>query len=398
MADIPSISDLKSQIENDIRIKLDISVTWYGKVMLRVLALVQAAKIKLIYLLIASVQKNIFVDTADSESQGGTLERFGRVKLNRDPYPAQAGIYIINVTGITGGIIAKDITFKSSLSSTSPNYLYEVVSAVTLTGTTGQVQIRALTPGAISVLQASDEVEATAPIINVNSKAVVASVNTTPVDAETLETYRNKILQSFQLEPQGGAATDYRIWAADAEGVRTVFPYAKNGAIYIVQVYVEALPPDSEPGQPIGVAPNSLLTDVVNVIDFDPDITKSLNERGRRPTQVQLEVISVIPVGVTITISDLSDKSTPITTAIQSALTALFYDIRPYIAGADGENKNDTVFLSQVIATVFSAIGSGINFSSIEIKIGGISYSSYQFGSVPGTYGHYPYLETLVTP
>jgi uncharacterized phage protein gp47/JayE len=398
MADIPTISYLQSQVENDIRTKLEITATWYGKVMLRVLALVQAAKLKLIYLLIASVQKNIFVDTADSESNGGTLERFGRVKLGRNPYPAHAGVYTINVTGILGGIITKGIAFKSSLGSTSPNYLYEVVSSVTLTGTTGQVQIRALTAGATSVLQAGDQVEATAPIANVNSTATIASVYTTPVDAETIETYRKLVIESFQLEPQGGAATDYRIWAADAAGVRTVYPYTKNNAINVVQLFVEALPEDSEPGQPDGVPTQAIIDDVIDVIELDPDTTKVLNERGRRPVQVVLECISVIPIGVTITIYDLSDKSTTILNAIQTDLISLFYDIRPYIAGADGETKNDTLYLSQVVAAIFNAIGSGVNFSNIEIKINSTVYSFYQFGNVPGTYGNYPYLENLITP
>jgi uncharacterized phage protein gp47/JayE len=398
MADIPSLLELQTQIENDLRAKLGITAPWYGKVMLKVLAIVQAARIKLIYLRIAKVQKNIFVDTAESESQGGTLERFGRVKLNRNLYPAEAGIYTANVTGVITGSIIKGQTFKSSLGSTSPGMMYEVVSTVTLTGNAGQIQIRALTPGESSVLQIGDPIESTAPIANVNSKAIIAAINTTPVNAEDLETYRRLILESFQLEPQGGAATDYRIWAADASGVRTVYPYTKNNATYTVQIFVEATKDNTAPGQPIGYAPNSMLTEVSEVIELDPDTTKPINERGRRPLQAIPEVLSVIPTGVTITIIDLSDKSTSAKAIIQAAIEDYLYTIRPYIAGADGQNKHDSVYLSGIITAIFNAVGSTINFSSVEIRINDTVYSSYTFGNIPATYGHYPYLQSLLTP
>jgi len=398
MADIPTLAQIQTSIENDLRTELGITRTWIGKVLLRVLAIVQAAKLKLFYLHIAAVQKNIFVDTADSEFQGGTLERFGRVKLGRNPYPAVAGEYTLNVTGAIGGVIVKGLTFKSALDSTSPEKMYEVKAEVTLIGTTGQIEVIALEAGADSALQVSDELEATAPIANVNALAIVATVDVTAIDAESLEDYRRLIVESFQLEPQGGAATDYRIWAADATGVRTVYPYTKSGAIYTVQVFVEALPENSLPGNPEGVPPASMLTDIEEVIEIDPDTSKPLNERGRRPLQAVVEVLPVVPIGVTVTISDLSDKSAPVIAAITEAIEALLYNIRPYIAGADGDNRHDTLYQSALIAAIFSAIDEDINFSNITITIGAVVYSQYTFGNTTITYGNYPYLEDLLTP
>jgi uncharacterized phage protein gp47/JayE len=285
MADIPTLAELQSSIENDLKTELGITRNWIGKAAIRVLAIVQAARLKLFYLHVAQIQKNIFPDMATDEFQGGTLQRFGRIKLGRDPYPAVAGEYILNVTGTIGGVISKGQTFQSSLDSTSPNKIYEVKAEVTLIATSGQIQVIALEPGATSALQATDELQSTSPIANVNSLAIVDSVDVTAIDSEDLEDYRRLIIESFQLEPQGGAFTDYRIWAADASGVRTVYPYTKNGAIYTVQVFVEALPENSDPGFPDGTPTASMLSDVVDVIEFDPDITKDLNSRGRRPAQ-----------------------------------------------------------------------------------------------------------------
>lgn len=396
--DIPTLAQLQSQIENDIKTELGISQSWVSKIMLKVLALVLAAKLKLYYLAIGLLQKNIFVDTATSEFSGGTLERFGRIKLGRNPYPAVAGEYTLTVTGEIGGVIEKGVIFLSSLGSTSPNKIYEVKSEVTLVDVTGEVEVIALESGADSALQIDDELEATAPIINVDSTAIVASVDTTAIDAEDLEDYRRLTIESFQLEPQGGAATDYRIWSADAAGVRTVYPYTKYDEIYTVQVYVEALTENSDPGFPVGTPPASMLTDVEDVIEFDPDTTKELNERGRRPLQAVIEVLAVVPVEVTITISDLSDKSSPVIAAITTALEDLFYTIRPYIAGADGDNRSDTLYLSACIAAIYNAIDDGINFSNIQIEIDSTVYSQYTFGDTFDKYGNYPYLYELLTP
>lgn len=389
MADIPTLAQLQAQIENDLRTELGITRTWVGKVFLRVLATVQAAKLKIFYLQAAQLQKNIWVDTCEDSE----LKRFGLIKLGRLPYGAVAGVYTCDITGSTGGQVNKGTTYKSASGK-----MYEVLTTVVLAGATGQIQVRALEGGIGSALVVNNEIECTIPIANVDSMAIVDVINITPVEAETNETYRRLIVEAFQLEPQGGAATDYRIWSADAEGVRTVYPYKKNAAYTTVQVFVEAMPESSEPGEPEGVAPTSMLTAVSNVIELDPDTTKELNERGRRPVQVVVETLSVIPVGVTITIDDLSSKTSAIITAITTALTSYFYTVRPYIAGADGENRNDTLYMSRVIAAIAGAIPANVNFANITITISGTAYTQYTFGNNPGSYGNYPYLYELLTP
>lgn len=393
---LPTINELKTQIENDLRSELDITTTWFGKVFLRVLATVQAAKLKLYYLFGAQIQKNIFVDTADPAAQDGTLERFGNVKIGRNPYPAITGIYTLNVTGSAGGTIPEGAQYKSTLNSTSPDYLFIVETGVVLVGSSGQIEVRALTPGTISALVAADELELTAPIANIDSLAYVDSVDTTPVSEETIEEYRDVVIQAFQLEPQGGAATDYRLWALDVEGVRTTYAYTKFGEIYAVQVYVEALPEDSEPGQPEGTPPSSMLDDVEDAIELDPDTTKPLYERGRRPLGVyNLEVMAVVPVGVTVRIYDLTDDSPSVIATIEDAVKDHLYTVRPYIAGADGENRNDVLYLSQIISAITTALGNTVFFSNVTMEINASLETSYAFAQTPSTYGEYPYLELL---
>ncbi len=402
MADIPTIQELKDQIENDIRTELSITNTWVGKVVLRVLATVWATKLKMFYLNVAELQKNLFADTANTEDNGGTLERFGRIKLNRNPFTATEGIYTLDVTGSTGGTITKGTVYKSKNTSQSPNKLFSVEADVTLSGATGQVQVRALEAGVDARLVETNELELTAPIPDVDNLAVVNTVDDAPTAAETLEEYRAKTLEAFRLEPQGGAATDYRLWALDVQGVRTAYAYVKDEEVFTVQSFIEALPADSEPGQPPGVPPAAMLAEVEAVYELDPDTTKPLAERGRRPMGVfTLEVLPVVPIEVIVKIYDLSDDSAAVVAAIEDAITTFLYEVRPYIAGADGENRNDTLYLSRLNAAIADALSSEVFYTNIIMNVGGADVISYQFGGVPGSFGNYPYLldlELLTTP
>ena len=139
-----TLAQLYTQVKADLEAQMQTNIPLIGKAMLRVFALVQAGKLWLYYLAIAGVQKNIFVDLADPESMGGTLQRFGRVKLNRDPFPATAGVYTATVTGSSGGVIAARTTFKSNDDSSQPGQLCILDAQDTLVGSSGSITLCAL--------------------------------------------------------------------------------------------------------------------------------------------------------------------------------------------------------------------------------------------------------------
>jgi uncharacterized phage protein gp47/JayE len=70
----PTINELYTTIQNDLKTKLNLS-TLVGKTVINVFALVQAAKLKILYLLAGKIFDTIFVDTADNEM----LQWFGLV-------------------------------------------------------------------------------------------------------------------------------------------------------------------------------------------------------------------------------------------------------------------------------------------------------------------------------
>lgn len=379
MSNIPKLSEIYDGLINDLESEFNITIPTTGKSFLRGFAAVMAGVIYLYYLTIARVQKNVFADTADPESSGGTLERFGRVKLNRNPFPATAGEYTLEVTGAIGATIQASTTWKSDDDSRSPGYLFVLDDAFTLTATTDTITVRALTGGLISLLEVGNTLTATIPIAGVDASAEVLSVVTPPLDAETIEEYRNAVLQSYRLEPQGGAATDYRLWSLDAQGVANSYPYAKSGDPNTINLYVEASAGD-------GTADSALLQAVEDVIELDPDTTKPILERGRRPLGL-LEVyyLSVSPLVVNVNIDSFVDSTPSKVAIIEAAIESLLSDIRPFVAAIDPVAfRNDLLDTNRIVSTILEAVP-GSSFGAITLEVDGNIYTSYTFsnGDIP---------------
>lgn len=384
---IPTLSELYQAVKTDYEVELNINIPIVGKSVLKAIAAVRAAQLKLVYLFIAKVQKNIFVDTADSESLGGTLERFGRVKLGRNPLPATAANYVVEVTGDASAVIPAQTTFKSNDSSESPGKLFILDTAYTLTGSGDTITLRALEAGTDSKLSSADELTSTAPLLNVEDVVVVQTESVTPTDGETLEVYRQRTIEAFRTEPQGGAAGDYRIWAADVSGVRKVYPYAKGATSNTIEVFVEASGTNPVPG-------SSILSEVEDVLELDPDTTKPINERGRRPLGIlAIDVTAVTQINIDITVTGLFDNTTAVQNTIETALENYLFDVRPFIAGAEVlADKNDILTLGKLQQTIQAAIGTSNYFTSISVDVGGSPLSSsYTFNN-----GNIPKLNDLI--
>lgn len=389
---IPTLNDLYISIKGDLEAEIGINISLFGKAYLRGLAAVQAGRMKLIYLAIANLQKNIFPDLAESELIGGTLERFGRVKLGRNPFSALAGQYDIAMIGTIGATIPANTTFKSDDSSANPGKMFVLDNPFTFVASFGSINIRSLEGGLDSRLNINDTLTATAPLLNANEQGIVTLETITPLAAETLEDYRDKIVDAFQLEPQGGAGTDYRLWAADVQGVERVYPYAKTGFSNELEIFVESTIIDSTDGK--GTPPQAMIDLVwdgsvspsTGAIEFDPDPSKPLNERGRRPLSVlniDMQPISIATIDIEIV--GYFGITAAIQTTIFNALKEELSNVRPFVSSSDIiQNKNDIYNLNKIIFTIQSAVPTAV-FASVNLKVNAIGQASYQFlgGEIP---------------
>lgn len=392
MITIPTTAELYEDIIADLEAEYGESIPSFGKIFLRAIAAVQAAKMKLYYLAIANLQKNIFVDTADPEASGGTLERFGRIKLGRNPFPATAGQYEIEVTGTPGSVINAQTTFKSDDDSTNPGKLFILDTPFTLVTNPDTCNVRALEAGLDSQLDIGDTLSATSPIAGVNKSVEVVSEVVEPLAAEKVEDYRQKAIDAYQLEPQGGAASDYRIWAADAQGVEQTYPYVKSGFPGEIDLFVEATIADSSDGK--GTPTSAILDDVDEVIEFDPDTTKPLNERGRRPLGViQVHCLPITPLDVDINVAGFNGITPDILSSITNAIEEFLTGVRPFIAGADDvSNRNDILDTNKIISVILT-VRPGSIFGAVTMTVDGSPVSSYQFQN-----GDIPYLNSVTIP
>ncbi len=381
---IPTLNDLFNSILADIEATYGTPVSTFGKSFLRTMAMVQAAKLKIYYYAIAKVQKNVWVDFADTEANGGTLERFGRVKLNRDPFPAQAGQYEVIVNGNIGSTITASTTFKSNDDSANPGKLFILDAEYILIAEIDNITLRALESGIDSKLEIGNKLTGTQPIAGVNKLVEVNSEVIQPQAAEDIELYRQRAIDAYRLEPQGGAASDFRLWAADAQGVQQSYPYAKTGESGEVNLFVEATIADSIDGK--GTPSQQLLDDVEEVVELDPDNTRPIEERGRRPLGVFLvNYLPVIIKGIDIIIEDFVGLTPEIETQLFNAIELTINDIRPFVAGADVlENKNDILNTNIIISTILEARPGSI-FGNVTLKVDGNIETTFTFlnGDIP---------------
>lgn len=388
MKPIPSIKEINTNMSNDIRSKLNLTIDYLKKTYDAVV-LVLSAQLHLAYLFLSDIQDNIFPDKATTADQGGTLERQGMIYMNRNPFPDSIGSFKVSVTGVAGSVLRVNLTFKSNEGALNPGQVYILDSEYTLTGTADEIEIRSIGAGVDFNLNVADNLTITEPVIGVDKTVSVLEVLVQPKAGETTELYRQAILNAIQLEPQGGARADYRQWSSDAQGVRAVYPYVRDVDAGTLDIYVEATLVDSSDGK--GTPTPEILAEVEDVIEMDPDITKPINERGRRPMQAFPVVQSITLIPVDITITGLNDDSASVKTAIESSLNDFLYDVRPFISGADlRRNKNDILYSGKVQSVVTEALINGNFFNVLDLYVDGNLTTSYEF-----TLGNIPYLRNL---
>lgn len=385
----PTLSSLFTSISNEFKTNFGITTENDLKRVLTAIAGVEAGKLKLLYIAIEQALKNIYPDKADSVDFGGTLERFGAVELGRLPYVATQGKYTLTITGVSGATVNIGTQFVDK----TTGYLYTASETITLSGTTGTLNVTSDLAGLDYALVPTDELFTVNTIPNITSKAVVASVVEVAIDDELLEDYRDAVLQSFKLEPNGGSNSDYAFWALDVEGIRTVYPYTLSPTSVII--YAEATESASTDGH--GTAGTALLealwkSDETGVFELNPDTTLNNYERGRRQLGLDsLNVQSVTPIPVVLTFTNLKDSSASVDASLETEVKTMLYKKRPYIAGiGDVNDRNDTIYYRDIISAIENAIDSSNTYDDVSVTISGQPLP-YKL-----TDGNIPYLSDIV--
>lgn len=388
MKPIPTIVEINQNISGDLKSRFNLFSDKLKKTF-NALALVLSGQFHLVYLYLRDIQNNIFPDTATSELQGGMLERLGRIYLNRNPFNATIGRFNISVVGVAGSVLRENLTFKSNEDALNQGQVYVLDLEYTLTGTDDVIEVRSIGSGVEFNLNVGNRLTITEPIIGVDKTVTVTEIIEQPKASEDLELYRQAILTTIQLEPQGGSKGDYRQWATDAQGVRLVYPYVRDSNASIVDIFVEATLADSVSGT--GVPTTTILNDVLEVINEDPDVTKLPYERSRKPMQADVQVSAITRVPIDINITGLNNNTASVQSTIESAIVDFLYKVRPFIDGADlRRNKNDILYSGKLQSAVTDSLTNGNFFNDLTVLVDGNAVVFYEFDL-----GNVPYLRNL---
>jgi len=328
----PTLQALVDRIAGDFETRINGSNSFLRRSVLKVMAVVYAGAVHLVYGFLGYQADQLFVAKADTEGLESIGNEYGitRKAATKATGSAQA-------TGTNGTVIPADTELQST-----DGEVYLVDTAVTIAGGVATVAFTAEIANAAGNDDAGISLSFVSPIIGIDSTVTVDSDGITGgTDEEEDDDYRLRILARKRQPPHGGAEFDYEIWAKEVSGVTRAwaFPqYMGAGTIGL------AFTRDDD----ASIVPN--LTQREAVYDYiiehdDPSTGESIGIPVTAEPGFFVVELSELAVSMSIAIS-------PNTSAVQVAVEQQLEDLF-YREGGPGE----TIYLSEISEAISLATG-----------------------------------------
>lgn len=278
---------------------------------------------------------------------------------------------------ITVDVLTQDSVLYSGtqLKSSITGKLYIVEETKTLLNLQESVSVICTEIGTAGNLEQNDIVNFVNPYGFIKTEAVVIDVTRVGLDNELESSYRNRVVNRFRLQPQGGALADYRIWASEVQGVLNVYPYndkeQPGGVLLYVSgisdVYTDRIPDAG------------LLKKVGEACVYDPETGKAT----RKPLTAMLDpkndgsYSNVKPVAVAVFDVVITGVSGIIPAdfaqVVKPSLQNYFLDRDLYIRGVSDDNNRTNVISKNHVITVTNQIAVSVKavFETAEIRKNG---------------------------
>lgn len=380
----PTTQEINDNIIAQLQSSLNQTIPLLPKSFLRILAKVLAGVFILLYKYAGFMFLQIFVQTAsakDTVINGvniNPLKQWGRLIGVGDPVAATQAELIITVTveNQTGVLQS-----GSQLTNANNGVTYITVASVALTAATVPVTIRAVSDqaggggaGTIGNLSPGDVVSFANPLANIRRDAVVASQTVTGADAETIDNYRQRVIDRFQKRPQGGAYADYESWGEEVAGIVNCYPYTGDFPGQ-VEIYVEATVASS--GSPDGIPTIPQLQAVLDNINLDQS-----GKATRRPVSSLVNTLPITRTGFDVFVAGVTvDNLAQAQTDITNAITEYFLSREPFIAGLSVPPRIDRITVSAVAGVVDDIVSSyGGVFTGVTVEQSTVNISIYSLG------------------
>ena len=237
----------------------------------------------------------LFPDTADEDM----LLRHGISRGVQRKVATQAH-GPVTVTGTAGAVVPVGARL-----ATSDGLLYDAVEGAVLVAGAAALEVLAVDAGLLGDQVAGTALQFVSPVAGVNSDALVAAAGINGgTDIESIEDYRSRVLERYQLVPHGGNADDYVIWAKEQAGVTRAWTKRNWVGPGTVGVFVV----------------NDAATPITPAVPELAAIKAGIE--AKRPVTAELHVLAPVLVPVNYTIRVTPD--TPrVRAAVESALQAL---------------------------------------------------------------------------
>jgi len=210
----PSLSTIIERIKSDYKSGLSLS-SILARSFLDIMAKAQGGASHTLHGHIQfGIDKKFFLIDGDEETviRWGTLFRVPRNE-------ATFAELVINVTGTSGGTLPKDQEFVRS-----DGFIYRVKAEVTVpASSTVQATVVAEEAGSQGNMDVGDTLTLVSAISGIESEAPVDSIAVEADDEESIENYRDRILERLQDPPAGGKVSDYIAFAKTVTGVTRVW-------------------------------------------------------------------------------------------------------------------------------------------------------------------------------
>lgn len=343
------------------------------KSFVRVLAKTVAAIFILLYKYCGFNFLQMFVSTASmspTEVNGRTivpLIEWGRLIGAGDPRASEPAELIVLVTvEVIGSTLPAAVQLvyvptgavyitTESVVLDSPTVNVNVIATAEFSGTQGNL-------GTGAVLSFAN------PLSGVARSASVVSQSVTGADAETPDQYRERVVNRFQLRPQGGAYTDYKLWAEETTGVLRAYPYASDFPGQ-VEVYIESAT------EVDGIPTTAQLEAALDSINYE-DATGKAN---RRPITALPNTLAIIRVGFSVEIQGLSVENEPdVRAEIESALTSYFLGRAPFLIGLSIPPRADRITQPSVNGVIDDIVSlNNGTYTAVVLRKGAVITASY---------------------
>jgi hypothetical protein len=292
-------------------------------------------------------------------------------------YPSTATRAELQIT-IPVALGGETIQAGETLYSAVNGYTYATTSAVVLSTPSVVVNIRAIgDPNSTGGkgTEGNLPIASTLKFTNTGLEVMVAAEVTVAADEESEVLYRQRVVSRFSAPPQGGAYSDYRIWATSVAGISNAYPYT-GATAGTVEVYAEATVASS--GSADGIPTSGQLLAVAEAIELDSEGLAS-----RRPigSLVTVSAISRTSFDVTVTGLSVTGSLADVQAQISAALFTYFAGRAPYIIGLDTQGRSDRV-TSTAIGGVVDDVVAAANgiFTSVATTQGGSAVTLYTLG------------------